>query len=108
MSLGGPGSPDDPLAQAVDNAVEAGVVCAVAAGNSGSDYFTISSPGVSRRAITVGASDKSDHIAGFSSRGPSNVTYDLKPDVVAPGVSITSAWLGGGERTLSGTSMATP
>ena len=116
MSLGGSGDPDEPLALAVDAAVDEGVVVAVAAGNNGSGYQTVSSPGVARKAFTVGATDKSDNIAGFSSRGPVAGFYELiKPDIVAPGVSISSTVpisgeLGSPDRYLylSGTSMATP
>jgi|GEM_PF-480996 len=108
LSLGGWGDPDDPLSQAVDNAVTNGVVCAVAAGNRGSSYKTIDSPGCARKAITVGAADNSDNIANFSSRGPSDITFDIKPDILAPGVGINSTKMGGGYITYSGTSMATP
>ena len=92
MSLTGPGTPDDAMSQAVDNATARGVVVVVAAGNSGPSEQSIGSPGTARRAITVGASDKSDRLASFSSRGP--VIWEngaiLKPDIVAPGVSICS------------------
>jgi subtilisin family serine protease len=116
LSLGGSGHPDDPLCQAVDNAVAAGVVVAVAAGNSGPSYETLESPGVARQAITVGASDKNNRIASFSSRGPAPITYQIKPEVLAPGVGITSTVPSGacslcnssGYQSLSGTSMATP
>ncbi|MBI1803619.1 MAG: S8 family serine peptidase [Ignavibacteria bacterium] len=108
MSLGGAGSPDDPVSQAVDNAVASGVVCAIAAGNSGPSYTTVGSPGAARRALTVGATDNADAIATFSSRGPTDKQYLIKPDVVAPGVSINSAKSGGGYILHSGTSMATP
>jgi len=108
MSLGGPGDPDDAVSQAVDNAVNAGVVCTIAAGNSGSAYWTILSPGAARGAITVGASDLNDAIASFSSRGPVQQGYAIKPDVTAPGVSINSTYLNHGYAVLSGTSMATP
>jgi hypothetical protein len=107
MSLGGPGDPDDAVSQAVDTAVSAGVVCTIAAGNSGA-YWTILSPGTARRAITVGASDNSDQIAPFSSRGPTKGTYAIKPDVTAPGVAIHSTYLNHGYAVMSGTSMATP
>ena len=120
LSLGGFGNPDDPISKAIDNAVEEGVVAVIAAGNSGPYEQSIGSPGTARKAITVGAVDKCDNIATFSSRGP--VSWEngilLKPDVVAPGVKICAAqfddWLN--DRAckddkhiaISGTSMATP
>ena len=107
-SLGGPGSPDDPMAQAMDNATLAGVVCVVAAGNSGSNYYTIDSPGVAKKALTVGATFVFDEIAGFSSRGPVEGSYDVKPDVLAPGVYTNSTIPGNGYAQYSGTSMAAP
>jgi len=120
LSLGGWGDPDDPLSQAVDNAVDAGMVVAAAAGNSGPWPQSIGTPGTARKAITVGASDKYDVMPDFSSRGP--VIWPdgaiIKPDVVAPGVAICSsrwdgAWAGSecldqDHVLLSGTSMATP
>lgn len=108
LSLGGPGDADDPLSEAIDNASIAGVVCVVAAGNAGSKYYTVDSPGCARRAFTVGASDKNDSIAKFSSRGPAKVTYTIKPDILAPGVKIQSTMLNGEYKSLNGTSMATP
>jgi hypothetical protein len=107
LSLGGPGYPDDPLSCAIDNATDAGVICVVAAGNS-SGYFTIGSPACARKALTVGASDKSDVIASFSSRGPTQQVYLLKPDLLAPGVSIKSTFLSNSYLSASGTSMAAP
>jgi subtilisin family serine protease len=121
MSLGGDGNPDDATSQAVDNAVYAGVTAVIAAGNSGPGERTIGSPGTARKAITVGASDKTDNIAWFSSRGP--VVWEngsiIKPDVVAPGVNICAAqasnkpWndrkcFDDNHVAISGTSMATP
>jgi subtilisin family serine protease len=110
MSLGGRGDPDDPIAQAVDTAADAGIIVVVAAGNRGPHKETIDSPGCARKAITVGASDKSDVIADFSSRGPViwKEAVLIKPDVLAPGVSIYSTYLNGGYASFSGTSAATP
>ena len=107
LSLSGPGDAQAPLSQAVDVASEAGVVCVVAAGNSGR-YLSIGTPAAAAQAISVGATDLQDRIAYFSSRGPLPGSYVLKPDVVAPGVDITSCIPGGREKTLSGTSMAAP
>jgi len=97
MSIGGFGYPDDPLSQSVDNAVDAGVIVVVAAGNNGW-YFGIDSPGAARKAITVGATCKKTDVGGlcmgdigpFSSLGPTFLGT-LKPDVLAPGTSICSA-----------------
>jgi subtilisin family serine protease len=108
LSLGGSGSPDDPGSIAIDNATAAGVTFAIAAGNSGAGFHTIASPGTSRSAITVGASDLNDTVTGFSSRGPNMKDIAIKPDVVAPGLSILSSYLNNAYATLSGTSMATP
>ncbi|MBK8051568.1 MAG: S8 family serine peptidase [Anaerolineales bacterium] len=109
MSLGGSGNPDDPKSLAVDAAVDAGVVMAVAAGNYGPYSGSIISPGTARKAITVAASDKEDHIAGFSSRGPIPGYPSVpKPDITAPGVAITSSIPTAQYAAYSGTSMAAP
>ncbi len=107
LSLGTPSNgSEDPLSIAVNHAVEAGIVVVVAAGNTG-DYGTINSPGIARLALTVGATDVNS-IAAFSAKGPVTDQYQIKPDVVAPGVGILSAKSGGGYVQMSGTSMATP
>src|SRR3989344_6081919 len=107
LSLGGFGNPDDPMSQAIDNVVNAGIIAVVAAGNSGPSSGTINSPGTARNAITVGATYKKDYsglywldqdpivnqITSFSSRGPViwNEGYINKPDIVAPGAIICSS-----------------
>ncbi|MBI2953137.1 MAG: S8 family serine peptidase [Chloroflexi bacterium] len=108
LSLGGPATSlaDDPLVTAVRNAISAGVVFAIAAGNQGA-VGTINSPGVTPEAITVGATTKADEMAYFSSRGPS-VDLSIKPDLVAPGMSIYSSVPHGYFAFKNGTSMATP
>jgi len=107
FSIGGLGNPDDPVSTAVDNAVAAGAIVVVSAGNSGS-AMTITSPGTARRAITVGASDYRGEVAAFSSKGPTAKFFTFKPDIIAPGEQIISAKRGGGTVALSGTSMAAP
>ena len=117
LSLGGDGNPNDPLSQAVDQAVDLGIVVVAAAGNYGTYGFeSLTAPGVARHAITVAASDKYDQLAAFSSRGPVRGYEDnLKPDITAPGVDIRSTTslsgtLGSPDRyrAMSGTSMAAP
>lgn len=107
MSLGGPGGPDDAMSTAVDNAVNAGVIFCISAGNS-YNYRTIGSPGTAREAITVGATDKSDQIANYSSRGPNTDIASIKPEIVAPGSAIKSTISSGQYQSLNGTSMASP
>ena len=107
LSLGGRGNPADPLSRAVDIATASGVVVCIAAGNTG-NFRDIQSPGMAGSAITVGAASLTDVRASFSSSGPSKRTQSIKPEVVAPGVGISSTKSGGGTRTLDGTSMAAP
>jgi serine protease AprX len=114
MSLGS-SSHSQAMDDAIKSATSHGVTVVVAAGNSGPNAKTVACPGDSPDAITVGASDRSDVIASFSSRGP---TYDgrVKPDVTNMGVGLWAAkatGTGAGKGTtyylpMSGTSMATP
>jgi minor extracellular serine protease Vpr len=53
-------------------------------------------------------SDNADIIAGFSSRGPTPFTIQIKPDLTAPGVNVASSVFGGEFAFFQGTSMATP
>ncbi|MEM2305386.1 MAG: S8 family peptidase, partial [Candidatus Methanomethylicia archaeon] len=109
LSLGGgPTDGTDPPSLACDAAVDNGKIVVVAAGNK-YRYFGIDTPGAARKVITVGATDKFDNIAWFSSRGPT-IDYRVKPDLVAPGVSIMAAQAGSGNGYISysGTSMSTP
>ena len=100
MSLGGGYSPA--LNAAVDNSTAAGVTFAVAAGNSAADACFYS-PASAASAISVGATDSTDGFAYFSN-------YGSCVHINAPGVGITSAWIGSdmATNTISGTSMATP
>ena len=110
MSLGAEIDPcdgTDAISQAVDKAVSKGVVAIVAAGNSGPDSGTITSPGCSKKGITIGAVDDNDNVPSWSSRGPTD-DGRVKPDLVAPGVGITSTWKDNSFKSLSGTSMSTP
>ncbi len=99
------------LQSIVENVRAAGIVVVASAGNSGSGCGTVQSPpAIYDAAFSVGATNSSDDIASFSSRGP--VTVDgsgrLKPDVAAPGVSVRSCVPGGGYTWKQGTSMAGP
>lgn len=108
MSLGGRANPNGNVVEdAVENAIDNGITVVIAAGNEGPFMQTIGTPGAVKKAITVGAIDNKGELAYFSSRGVS-VYLDPKPDMVAPGVDVLSAWKDGGTNTISGTSMATP
>jgi subtilisin family serine protease len=90
LSLGGPGSPTDPLAREVDALAAAGIIVCVAAGNSGPARGSIGSPADARGALTIGAVDRSGAVASYSSRGPVRGARYRKPDLVAPGGGVTA------------------
>ncbi len=99
------------LLVAMDNLRAAGIFMAVSAGNAGPNCATVNEPpAIYDSAISLGATDASDAIASFSSRGP--VTIDgsnrRKPDLVAPGVAIRSSVPTNLYGSKSGTSMAAP
>jgi subtilisin family serine protease len=99
-----------PQWDAVSTWREMGIVPVFAAGNSGPGANTVGTPGGFPHSFAIGATDKKDVIATFSSRGPT--TWEgkkyIKPDVSAPGVGTYSAKHSGGYTAMSGTSMATP
>jgi serine protease AprX len=123
LSLGSdvPSDGEDALSKAVDAATAAGKIVVAAAGNSGDGPGTITSPGSAVTAITVGAvaewsaqsgalyRSEGPYLAPFSSRGPT-IDDRIKPDVVAPGVTVGAAKAGSTSTYVveSGTSMATP
>jgi subtilisin family serine protease len=115
LSLGEPeiAPSRDIVVQALDAAAKDGVVPVVAAGNDFDEFGagSIDSPANAPGAITVAAATKTDQIADFSSSGPTPYSLQLKPDVTAPGVGITSSLpngQGGPWGELNGTSMASP
>ena len=107
----------DPISEAVDALTDSsGALFVISAGNSGPGRGTVSTPGIAGKALTVGAFDKQDRLADFSSRGPT-AGGALKPEITAPGVGIVSARAAGTQMgpvvathytALSGTSMAAP
>jgi serine protease AprX len=132
----------DPLTLAAKRATDAGIVVVTAAGNLGkkadgkAQYGSITAPGNAPWVLTVGASStqgtatrRDDIVAPYSSKGPTAIDYDAKPDLVAPGTGMVSlsdpmsefyrtksSHLLNGARypgykpylSLSGTSMASP
>ena len=101
---GGGSDGSDMHSRILDDAMLAGIVVSVAAGNDGPDNDGLSGMGSSDLSITVGATDdlntidrEDDTIAGYSSRGPrrdngdGNPLNELKPEVTAPGSNIVQA-----------------
>lgn len=80
------------------------------------DNTTMTIPSTAGRVISVGAYNPlTFSYADFSGRGPlaqteanRTGTGNVKPDIVAPGVNITTVSAGGGYAAVSGTSFATP
>ncbi len=98
--------------------LDLGIVPVFAAGNNGPSAGSVASPAGYPEAIAVGASDTDQSIPPFSARGPviwqnadglgpAAGTALAKPDLVAPGVGVTST-VGSGYLAYSGTSMASP
>ncbi len=86
----------DPLVKAVEAAWDRGIIVTIAAGNNGPLEGSVTSPGISRKVITVGACDDEEGVniwgktlQNFSGRGPTSECI-IKPDVVAPGSNIVS------------------
>ncbi len=77
--------------------------------------MTITTPGISRKVITVGCSDDykeidvmGNRMVDYSGRGPTGSCV-LKPDIVAPGSCVISCSNRQGRYQMkSGTSMSTP
>ncbi|MEQ1558651.1 MAG: S8 family serine peptidase [Methyloglobulus sp.] len=100
MSLVTEGSPA--LDNAVSNSINSGVTYLLAAGNNTGNACQFSPARISK-AITVGATNRSDRRASWSN-------YGSCLDIFAPGENITSTWINDNSSygTISGTSMATP
>ncbi|MHA2236877.1 MAG: S8 family serine peptidase [Candidatus Hodarchaeales archaeon] len=121
-----PWSTEDIFIESVNTAVDHGINVIISAGNEGGGsvpFATINSPAAASKVITVGATNRSDSVADFSSQGPT-IDFRIDPDVVAPGTEIVGPLANGGVIDLaynslvgisisdyiilSGTSMAAP
>ena len=117
------GQVQEAITAAINDAIDRGVVVVAAAGNEQDDgaedvSFPASIPGV----IAVGAVGKSLQVASFSNHGDSQANRctsgplvtqgrchpNQKPELVAPGVGILSAWTSDAYVRADGTSQATP
>ena len=114
--IGASEKPHSVGATVLRNLVAGGIFYVAAAANDGPDCGSITDPpAIYDASFTIGATDSSDALAGFSSRGPvrrmprvSSQPAPIKPDVSAPGVNVPSAWPPNTYANLDGTSMATP
>ncbi|MEK6968918.1 MAG: S8 family serine peptidase [Nanoarchaeota archaeon] len=98
---------DGQYAVLINEAVQQNISVVIASGNTYGSYTNpiagVTAPACVEKAIRVTATDKSDNLASYAFRN--SFFTDI---IAAPGSSITSLKLGGGTRTLSGTSMSTP
>lgn len=131
LSLGSQASPlrgviqtPDEIADAIDRAVARGIPVVAAAGNTGgwTNRTDVESPAVEENVIAVGSVDESHRISKFSAKGSAQNNYgpneiplpgtrrppDQKPEIVAPGEGIRSAYKDQTYATASGTSQAVP
>jgi serine protease AprX len=128
LSLGGVRSqtifsnllPPDAMTQAINNAIARGVVVVAAAGNDHPNSDDVAFPGSIPDVIAVGAIQKDGSVWANSSRGDNPPCSTLpvvgggrcdpnkKPELVAPGVEVLSAWTDDKYVRATGTSQATP
>lgn len=109
---GAKGSEQKQIIQVLEQLWDENVTVVTAAGNNGPGKGSITVPGISRKVITVGASD--DMTAdmslprSYSGQGPTECCV-IKPEILAPGTNILSLdYRGNHYAKKSGTSMAAP
>jgi subtilisin family serine protease len=105
------GCDEKSLEPAVQALRAAGVFVVVSAGNDGPFCGSLTSPPATYRAVlTVGGVDSLGSLAIFSSIGPDPSTSlgGVKPNLIAPGVEVVSAFPNSTYAVQSGTSFASP
>ncbi|MFC4111825.1 S8 family serine peptidase [Nonomuraea zeae] len=121
LSLGCNGCSSSAISNAITNAVNAGIVVVVAAGNSHVNTSTFF-PANHADVVTVSALTDNDGLPGGSGGSTLSCRSETDADdtsafysnfgatveITAPGTCIYSTWMGGGYNTISGTSMASP
>jgi serine protease AprX len=81
------------LLDAIDRLWDEDIAVVTAAGNNGPGAQTVTVPGISRKVITVGASDDAKSpaplVRGYSGTGPTGCCI-VKPEILAPGTNVRS------------------
>jgi len=96
------------ITRASNKAAQKGIIVVTSAGNEGAkNWYHISAPADADLAMTVGAVDSTEKLAGFSSRGP-NAAGRIKPDVCTQGVKSAVIATDGGVSYSGGTSFSCP
>ncbi|MFN2136818.1 MAG: S8 family peptidase, partial [Candidatus Promineifilaceae bacterium] len=112
LSLGAPyGQTGDQDLETMDQLSALGTIIAAAAGNGGNTPYILSSPSHAESVISVAQTTMpaaADAIVSTSSRGPTFDTNQLKPEIGAPGASVSASSGNQGYSSFSGTSGATP
>lgn len=114
---------DNDMKAAIDSATNQGILVVASAGNTreGESANDVVVPANQERVIAVGAVTESRRVADFSQRGNEQNNQGTaglglgarpdphkKPEIVAPGDKIRSAWINGDFAIASGTSQAAP
>jgi minor extracellular serine protease Vpr len=98
----------DPTAMADDGTAEVTIPAVMVGLTEGTAMKPAGTVTVDGTAPAEFLTDNADIIAGFSGRGPTPFTTQIKPDLTAPGVNVASSVFGGEFAFFQGTSMATP
>lgn len=98
------------LDSAVNRLHRSGILVVASAGNSGrSGCGSLQNPlAIFSNVLTIGATDRHDSIAAFSSRGTTFQDRPIKPDLVAPGQEVVSIYPNDQFPTRNGTSISSP
>jgi len=112
MSLGSERGKDEPFSDLYETVAKRlladGVLVVAASGNESNRPYErtpVGNPAACPSILSVGAVDRNRKVAYFSCAELDKIGT---LDICAPGVAVLSAWKGGGYRSISGTSMATP
>ena len=97
------------MARGANVAAKKGIIVVVAVGNEGNNnWHYLTTPADGDSVLAVGAVDKNQLVAGFSSYGP-NSNGQIKPDVAAVGLNAVVANSSNGQPSFgNGTSFACP